>query len=147
MHKMADLVKNSGSNILDNEIGKLIKDIGCVFYPTCLDTLGVEDTVLWGVVALLKDHEKISKLVYVFMAHKEELVGDDLGNLDDINTYVDIFASKDGKEELDDLESSVLEEEKEEYLKSSDFMDVEIVSQSLLSGNNLYIIWLKLGAK
>ena len=114
--KMIDLVKNAkgdGSKILDDETGNLMKKVPCGFYPLCTETFSKDSTVVGGVIIMPPDHRRYGELIYVCDNHEEDAADADEEEKNDNG----------GSEDLDELETSILDDE----------MDGEaFMSQSLL---------------
>ena len=115
--KMIDLVKKAqgdGTKILDDETGNLMKKVPCGFYPLCTETFGKDSTVVGGVIIMPPDHRRYGELVYVCDNHEEDATDADEEGKNDHG----------GSEDLDELESSILDDE----MEGETFM-----SQSLLT--------------
>jgi len=108
VYDMKDLIQKAeggGTRMLDKKTGDLIKKIPCGFYSACTNVLDKDARVRGGVLFEPEGHRKEGKIVYVCLEHEVKIEAEpveDAGN-----------EEGDGNEELDDLETSVMEEEEE----------------------------------
>ena len=101
MKQMIEDAESDGAEILDKNTGKLIKRMPCGFYPTCLNSLGKDSMVIGGKLILPKERRKDDKSLYICKEHTADVE----------DKWSKAFDEEDGLGEMDELETSVMEEE------------------------------------
>ena len=124
--KLGDLISSAekeGGKLIDTKTGELLKKMPCGFFPACDRYFGISSIVGGGTLTQPTDHRRHGKMVYVCLEHKETedvgVSGDDDTAKTDLKDEQEASAT-DG-EVLDELETSVADEE-----------DGQVLSQSLL---------------
>ena len=106
MYSMKDMIKDAeggGTKILDQITGELIKKMPCGLYPSCASTLDKDGLVIGGELVLPEGHRRQGLSVYICGDHVADKVDDVLTDDDSVGG--------DRDEELNELETSVMEEE------------------------------------
>ena len=152
------MLKGRDQKFWTNQLGGLIKKVPCGFYPACAKALDADDTVIGGKIVLPVEHRRWDKQVFVCLDHKEdstsgvteEVDSSMVDQMEDESTPTKDETKKDEDTEgssMDELETSILEDDKKEGLglKSNEDtekdegederLDSAFLSQSLLKRN------------
>ena len=151
LYSMKDLIleaEDDGSGILDKNTVELTKKMPCGFYPCCLNDIGKEQEVFGGVLVKPKGHRRAEKFTYFCKTHaadpmdtnKADTADAEGGKASRIDTNKggNEEVIEDSEEEMTDLETSVMEEEKLNTIETlanaeENEEDESFLSQSLLA--------------